>query len=221
MKPHFRAAGRIRSGIGGGCRSPPGGKSLRLLPPCCNQALQQPASPISTMQAQLTRAAAPSGAPCTRAATCRPQAALPRLQAARPAHGTRPAPLSRRQALRSAPRCQATAAAEPAFEPQVCVVLGTQWGDEGKGKLVDILAQQYEIVARAQVRWAGLGGRSGPASWHRLQPGRRAGTACCLMHGRCQAAAPPAAASSMPRCAAALLPAAVRPPSLPAADRMT
>jgi adenylosuccinate synthase len=32
------------------------------------------------------------------------------------------------------------------------VVLGTQWGDEGKGKLVDILAQQYDIVARAQVR---------------------------------------------------------------------
>jgi hypothetical protein len=35
--------------------------------------------------------------------------------------------------------------------PQVCVVLGTQWGDEGKGKLVDILARQYDIVARAQV----------------------------------------------------------------------
>ena len=30
-------------------------------------------------------------------------------------------------------------------------MLGTQWGDEGKGKLVDILAQQYDIVARAQV----------------------------------------------------------------------
>lgn len=36
------------------------------------------------------------------------------------------------------------------FKPQVCVVLGTQWGDEGKGKLVDILAQQYDVVARAQ-----------------------------------------------------------------------
>lgn len=32
----------------------------------------------------------------------------------------------------------------------MCTVLGTQWGDEGKGKLVDILAQQYDIVARAQ-----------------------------------------------------------------------
>lgn len=40
--------------------------------------------------------------------------------------------------------------AEDNFDPQVCVVLGTQWGDEGKGKLVDILAQQYEVVARAQ-----------------------------------------------------------------------
>lgn len=39
---------------------------------------------------------------------------------------------------------------EEHFDPQVCVVLGTQWGDEGKGKLVDILAQQYDVVARAQ-----------------------------------------------------------------------
>lgn len=46
--------------------------------------------------------------------------------------------------------CMATASADAVFDPQVCVVLGTQWGDEGKGKLVDILAQQYEIVARAQ-----------------------------------------------------------------------
>lgn len=30
-------------------------------------------------------------------------------------------------------------------------MLGIQWGDEGKGKLVDILAQQYDIVARTQV----------------------------------------------------------------------
>eukprot|EP00490_Sorites_sp_Unknown_P009177 CAMPEP_0114659776 /NCGR_PEP_ID=MMETSP0191-20121206/18503_1 /TAXON_ID=126664 /ORGANISM="Sorites sp." /LENGTH=472 /DNA_ID=CAMNT_0001885971 /DNA_START=22 /DNA_END=1437 /DNA_ORIENTATION=- len=31
---------------------------------------------------------------------------------------------------------------------QVCAVLGSQWGDEGKGKLVDILAQKYDICAR-------------------------------------------------------------------------
>ncbi|KAJ8599945.1 hypothetical protein CTAYLR_002817 [Chrysophaeum taylorii] len=31
---------------------------------------------------------------------------------------------------------------------QVCVVLGAQWGDEGKGKLVDVLASDVDIVAR-------------------------------------------------------------------------
>ena len=34
----------------------------------------------------------------------------------------------------------------------VTVVLGGQWGDEGKGKLVDILAQEADVVARCQVR---------------------------------------------------------------------
>ena len=29
------------------------------------------------------------------------------------------------------------------------VILGSQWGDEGKGKLVDILSGQYDIIARA------------------------------------------------------------------------
>ena len=28
------------------------------------------------------------------------------------------------------------------------VVLGSQWGDEGKGKLVDILAKDYDLVCR-------------------------------------------------------------------------
>ena len=28
------------------------------------------------------------------------------------------------------------------------VVIGTQWGDEGKGKLVDILAADYDVCAR-------------------------------------------------------------------------
>ncbi|MFA6521438.1 MAG: adenylosuccinate synthetase, partial [Candidatus Gracilibacteria bacterium] len=32
---------------------------------------------------------------------------------------------------------------------QVTAVVGAQWGDEGKGKLVDILAESYDIVARA------------------------------------------------------------------------
>ena len=31
---------------------------------------------------------------------------------------------------------------------QVCAVLGSQWGDEGKGKLVDVLAGRADVVAR-------------------------------------------------------------------------
>ena len=30
------------------------------------------------------------------------------------------------------------------------IVLGAQWGDEGKGKVVDLLAEQFDIVARYQ-----------------------------------------------------------------------
>ena len=34
---------------------------------------------------------------------------------------------------------------------KVTVVLGAQWGDEGKGKLVDILATEADVVCRCQV----------------------------------------------------------------------
>ena len=30
------------------------------------------------------------------------------------------------------------------------VVLGTQWGDEGKGKIVDLLTDQAQVVVRYQ-----------------------------------------------------------------------
>ena len=71
--------------------------------------------------------------------------------------------------------CQSTATAAPVTEKvgldaQVAVVLGTQWGDEGKGKLVDILAQKYEIVARAQVSssaTAGIASTLMPPVWPR------------------------------------------------------
>jgi adenylosuccinate synthase len=60
--------------------------------------------------------------------------------------------------LRAAPVAPATtdepsAAARGRLESlsQVAGVLGTQWGDEGKGKLVDILAQRFDVVARCQV----------------------------------------------------------------------
>eukprot|EP00940_MAST-03C_sp_MAST-3C-sp2_P002522 g2522.t1 len=34
------------------------------------------------------------------------------------------------------------------FDARVCAVLGGQWGDEGKGKLADVLAAKYDVVAR-------------------------------------------------------------------------
>lgn len=34
---------------------------------------------------------------------------------------------------------------------KVTVVLGAQWGDEGKGKVVDLLAVNADIVCRCQV----------------------------------------------------------------------
>jgi len=32
---------------------------------------------------------------------------------------------------------------------QVTTILGSQWGDEGKGKLVDILSEEYDLIVRA------------------------------------------------------------------------
>lgn len=34
------------------------------------------------------------------------------------------------------------------LKSKFAVVLGSQWGDEGKGKLVDILAKDYDVCAR-------------------------------------------------------------------------
>ena len=38
------------------------------------------------------------------------------------------------------------------LESGVTVVVGAQWGDEGKGKLVDMLAEEADLVCRCQVR---------------------------------------------------------------------
>src|SRR5690606_2359492 len=43
---------------------------------------------------------------------------------------------------------------------KVDVILGLQWGDEGKGKVVDVLTPNYEIVARFQ---------GGPNAGHTLE----------------------------------------------------
>jgi adenylosuccinate synthase len=34
------------------------------------------------------------------------------------------------------------------LKSKFAVVLGSQWGDEGKGKLVDILSKDYDVCAR-------------------------------------------------------------------------
>jgi adenylosuccinate synthase len=92
-------------------------------------------------------------APARAATACR---AAPRpIRAAAPCAAAPPprraAPRPRRAAAaRAAAAAVAAESPRDAFAPQVCVVLGTQWGDEGKGKLVDILARQYDVVARAQ-----------------------------------------------------------------------
>ena len=36
---------------------------------------------------------------------------------------------------------------------RVCAVLGSQWGDEGKGKLVDILAKKYVAGLELCICW--------------------------------------------------------------------
>ena len=45
---------------------------------------------------------------------------------------------------------------------KVDVILGLQWGDEGKGKVVDVLTPRYEVVARFQ---------GGPNAGHTLEFG--------------------------------------------------
>ena len=42
----------------------------------------------------------------------------------------------------------------------VDLILGLQWGDEGKGKIVDVLTQKYDIIARFQ---------GGPNAGHTLE----------------------------------------------------
>ena len=43
---------------------------------------------------------------------------------------------------------------------KVDVLLGLQWGDEGKGKIVDVLTPKYNIIARFQ---------GGPNAGHTLE----------------------------------------------------
>ena len=46
----------------------------------------------------------------------------------------------------------------------VSILVGSQWGDEGKGKIVDILSERYDIVVRYQ---------GGANAGHTIQLGER------------------------------------------------
>ena len=48
------------------------------------------------------------------------------------------------------------------MKKKIDVLLGLQWGDEGKGKIVDVLTPQYDVVARFQ---------GGPNAGHTLEFG--------------------------------------------------
>ena len=54
---------------------------------------------------------------------------------------------------------------------KVDVVLGLQWGDEGKGKIVDVLAERYNIIARFQ---------GGPNAGHSIQYGDKSFVSSCI-----------------------------------------
>jgi adenylosuccinate synthase len=45
---------------------------------------------------------------------------------------------------------------------KVDVLLGLQWGDEGKGKIVDVLTPEYDVIARFQ---------GGPNAGHTIEFG--------------------------------------------------
>src|SRR5260370_41998695 len=75
---------------------------------------------------------------------------------------------------------------------QCVVVVGAQWGDEGKGKIVDVLAERADLVARYQ-GGANAGhtvdtGEGKSFVLHQIPSGILQGTAC--VSGNCVALDP-------------------------------
>ncbi len=71
------------------------------------------------------------------------------------------------------------------------VVVGAQWGDEGKGKIVDVLAERADLVVRYQgganaghtVHTDDEGGRGGPFVLHQIPSGILQGAVCVVGNG--------------------------------------
>ena len=54
------------------------------------------------------------------------------------------------------------------------LILGLQWGDEGKGKIVDVLTDNYDVIARFQ---------GGPNAGHTLEfDGNKHVLHTCMKH---------------------------------------
>ena len=56
------------------------------------------------------------------------------------------------------------------------IVLGAQWGDEGKGKMTDYLAEEAEVVVRFQ---------GGNNAVHTVEVGEKQYKLCLLYTSRC------------------------------------
>ena len=48
-----------------------------------------------------------------------------------------------------------------------CAIVGINWGDEGKGRMVDLLTEKYDVVVRFQ------GDRQGPEPERSGAPGQQ------------------------------------------------
>src|SRR5206468_4714822 len=70
---------------------------------------------------------------------------------ARPRNLARPGDARRRPAVAGPQRAVwLPAVLADCFDVPATVIVGAQWGDEGKGKIVDLLAQSSDVVCRYQ-----------------------------------------------------------------------
>lgn len=153
------ALGRSRSSVGDDCACGAAGNAgHRML---STAAIQIQASPLEASRKLRVAHTAhtPSAAPCSSRAWGKAPAGVCSPLPVPPKRATQVRCSSSVAAKPTAPNASETgadASADASVDEfsklsNVCAVLGTQWGDEGKGKLVDILAKRYDVVCRCQV----------------------------------------------------------------------